>query len=146
MHRFYLPPEHCLYPQDICQSMRIDRSLGIEDLRHVPMNALIMFGWLPIIRPECGLQILSPSCPILQPDQIGMSIFLTSPAYLLAIPAVLRGWRQRIVIGSLLSILLIAILNFQPFIQRRALNWRSRSLRVRWWLTSSCHLYPLQIL
>jgi hypothetical protein len=113
----YLPPEHCLYPQDICQSMRIDRSLGIEDLRHVPMNALIMFGWLPIIRPECGLQILSPSCPILQPDQIGMSIFLTSPAYLLAIPAVLSGWRQRIVIGSLLSILLIAILNLMHFSQ-----------------------------
>jgi len=113
----YLPPQHCLFPQDFCDTLKIDRSLGIEDIGHIPLNALIMFGWLPIFRPECGLQILNPDCPILQPDQIGMSIILTSPAYLLAIPAVIWGWRRRLVIGSVLAIVPIAILNLMHFSQ-----------------------------
>ena len=113
----YLPPEHCLYPADICASLQIDRTLGIEDLGHVPLNALIMFGWLPIYRPECGLQLLSPECPLLQPDQIGMSILLTSPALLLAVPVLIVGWRRRLVMGSALAIGAIALLNLMHFSQ-----------------------------
>ena len=113
----YLPPEHCLYPQAVCESLKIDRSLGIEDIGHIPLNALIMLGWLPIVRPECGLQILDPACPVLQPDAIGMSVVLTSPAYLLAIPLLIRGWRRRIVAGSALAILAIAVVNLMHFSQ-----------------------------
>ncbi len=113
----YLPPEHCLYPADFCAGLEIDRSLGIEDVGHVPLNALIMLGWLPVFQPECGLQILNPDCPILKPDQIGMSVLLTSPAYLLAIPMVVVGWRRRIVLGSVLAVGAIAIINLMHFSQ-----------------------------
>lgn len=113
----YLPPEHCLFPQALCDSLKIDRSLGIEDIGHIPINALIMLGWLPIFRPECGLQILDPACPVLQPDAIGMSVLLTSPAYLLAIPLLITGWRRRIVAGSALAILAIAVVNLMHFSQ-----------------------------
>ncbi len=46
-----------------------------------------------------------------------MSILLTSPAYLLGIPAVIYGWRRRIVAGSLLAVLAISILNLMHFSQ-----------------------------
>jgi len=115
----YLPPKpgECLFGVDFCASLKIDRSLGIEDLGHVPLNALIMFGWLPIVRPECGFQLLSQECALLAPDQIGMSILLTSPAYLLAIPVLIAGWRRRLVVGSALAIVAIALLNLMHFSQ-----------------------------
>ena len=46
-----------------------------------------------------------------------MSILLTSPAYLLAIPAVLFGWRRRLVAGSVLAVGAIAVLNLMHFSQ-----------------------------
>jgi hypothetical protein len=117
----YVPPlppvNHCPFTLDFCAGLNIDRTLGIEDVGHVPLNALIMFGWPPIIRPECGLQLLNPDCALVRPDQIGMSILLTSPAYLLAIPAVLYGWRRRLVAGSILAIGAIALLNLMHFSQ-----------------------------
>jgi hypothetical protein len=66
-----------------------------EDLRYVPQNLGIMLGWLPIVRPECGLSLLDPNCPLVQPDPIGMSLLLTSPGYLLAGGLVLRRRRRR---------------------------------------------------
>jgi hypothetical protein len=120
----YLPPNpdqpmplHCEIAPDFCAGLKIDRSLGIEDIGHIPLNALIMFGWPPIIRPDCGLQILNPDCALARPDQIGMSILLTSPAYLLGIPAVIYGWRRRLVAGSLLAVLAITVVNLMHFSQ-----------------------------
>jgi len=46
-----------------------------------------------------------------------MSVLLTSPAYLLAIPVALANWRNRIVIGSLLAIGAIAFINLMHFSQ-----------------------------
>jgi hypothetical protein len=105
----YMPPD-----------LQIDTSLGIEDIRHIPINLLIMFGWLPDILPkgaDCGLSLLNPDCPIARPSQIGMSILLTSPAYLLAVPLVIRHWRHRLVMGSVLAVVSIAILNLMHFSQ-----------------------------
>jgi hypothetical protein len=106
----YLPPtpENCPigFPQNFCAGLEINRSLGIEDLGHVPLNALIMFAWTPL-NTDAGIR----------PDQIGMSILLTSPAYLLAIPALIFGWRRRIVAGSALAIAAIALLNLMHFSQ-----------------------------
>jgi hypothetical protein len=65
-----------------------------EDVRYVPQNLGIMLGSLPIVRPECGLSLLDPSCPLLQPDPIGMSLLLISPGYLLAGGLVLRRRRR----------------------------------------------------
>jgi hypothetical protein len=46
-----------------------------------------------------------------------MSILLTSPAYLLIIPALLAFWRRRVVAGAALSILVIALINLAHFSQ-----------------------------
>jgi hypothetical protein len=46
-----------------------------------------------------------------------MSIFLTSPAYLLAVPVIAAGWRRRLVMGSVLAIVAIALLNLAHFSQ-----------------------------
>jgi hypothetical protein len=100
--------------------MAINTSYGIEDLRHIPLNLWIMLAWPPTLLPngtDCGLSLLRQACPIAQPSPIGMSLLLTSPAYLLAVPALLRGRRERLVIGSTLAVLAIAVLNLMHFSQ-----------------------------
>ena len=46
-----------------------------------------------------------------------MSVLLTSPAYLLAVPVVVKMWRQRLVAGSVLAIVAIAVVNLMHFSQ-----------------------------
>jgi hypothetical protein len=46
-----------------------------------------------------------------------MSILLTSPAYLLMIPVLLRMWRRRLVAGAALAVLSIALLDLMHFSQ-----------------------------
>jgi hypothetical protein len=103
----YMPPGY-----------EINTSLGIEDIGHIPLNLLIMLGWPPVFDANC-LTLISkpPACAILKPDQIGMSILLTSPAYLLAVPVVVKMWRQRLVAGSVLAIVGIAVVNLMHFSQ-----------------------------
>jgi len=105
----YMPP-----------GFEINTNLGIEDVGHIPLNLLIMLGWPPDILPkgaECGVSLLSKGCPLLQPSTIGMSLLLTSPAYLLAIPLVVKHWRKRIVIGSTLAVVCVAFVNLMHFSQ-----------------------------
>jgi hypothetical protein len=90
---------------------------ALQDLRYIPQNLLIMAAWLPEVRPECGLALLDQGCPLLQPDRLGMSIFLTSPAWLLAIPVVVEGWRRRLVLGSTLAIATVMLVNVMHFSQ-----------------------------
>ena len=56
-------------------------------------------------------------CPLAVPNDIGMSILLTSPAYLLALPAVGRFRASRVVAGSAIAVLFIAIVNLMHFSQ-----------------------------
>ena len=56
------------------------------------------------------------SCPIALPRDIGMSILLTSPAYLLAVPALI-GHRSRLVAGAFLAVVAIAFVNLLHFSQ-----------------------------
>jgi len=113
----YLPPADCVNPADFCAGLKIDRSLGIEDVGHLPLNTLIMLAWPPVYQPECGFQLLNPECAGISPDPIGMSVFLASPAYLLAIPMAFAGWRRRLVAGSGLAIIAIAVINLMHFSQ-----------------------------
>jgi hypothetical protein len=116
----YLPPlpphNACPFTLEFCSTLRIDRSLGIEDIGHVPLNALIMFAWPPIIQPACGLSLVQP-CPVVAPSPIGMSILLTSPAYLLAVPMAIAGYRRRLVAGAVLAVVAIAFVNLMHFSQ-----------------------------
>ena len=100
---------------------------AIEDPRYIPQNAAIMLGQPPLTPllddPACageavGLtSLLDPQCPLLRPDPIGMSILLTSPAYLLMIPVLRRDWRRRIVAGAALAVLSIALIDLMHFSQ-----------------------------
>jgi hypothetical protein len=102
----YMPP-----------GMEINTDYGIEDVRHVPLNLVIMLLWPPQIDANCGLALLSEQCALLRPDRIGMSLLLTSPAYQLALPLVIRRARDPIVAGAALAIGAIALLNLMHFSQ-----------------------------
>jgi hypothetical protein len=73
----------------------IHRDWAIEDIRYIPQNAVIMLGWLPVLRPECAPAPLDRRCPLLSPDPLGMSLLLTSPGYLLLTGLALRPRRAR---------------------------------------------------
>ena len=98
-----------------------------EDPRYIPQNIGIMLGALPVSPllddPACALEPLTlgslfdRACPILQPDPLGMSLLLTSPAYLLALPVLLSDWRRRLVAGAALAVLAVALADLMHFSQ-----------------------------
>ena len=105
----------------------VNPAWGIEDVRYVPQNARIMLLWPPetplLDDPACATEAIGPAslfdrdCPLFRPDPLGMSILLTSPAYLLMLPVLLRSWRRRLVAGAALAVLAIAIVDLMHFSQ-----------------------------
>jgi hypothetical protein len=107
----------------------------IEDLRYLPQNFGIMFlngpVWLPTevpsalgrggplcTDPSMVRGLFNPDCPLVLPKDTGMSILLTSPAYLLALPALRWGFgMSRLVTGAGLAILIVAFVNLMHFSQ-----------------------------
>ena len=108
---------------------------AIEDPRYIPQNLGIMLFSLPLFAPdtwpdslrvttdafctEAGAArgLFDVSCPLAVPNDIGMSVLLTSPAYLLAIPALGRFRTSRLVAGATIAVLLVAIVNLMHFSQ-----------------------------
>ena len=105
----------------------INPEWGIEDVRYIPQNAGVMLATPPqsplLDDPACSVArieldaLFDRDCPLLRPDSLGMSLLLTSPAYLLMLPVLLRSWRRRIVAGAALAILSIAIVDLMHFSQ-----------------------------
>jgi hypothetical protein len=95
---------------------------AIEDPRYIPQNLRLMLFGLPEILPACdgpetARRLFDAACPFVRPRADGVSLLLTTPALLLAVPAV-RGWgRGRLVTGAILAIVLIALLNLMHFSQ-----------------------------
>jgi hypothetical protein len=106
---------------------------SIEDARYLPQNLGIMFLSTPALNPaaipssvgagaalcvEPGAVrgLFDLACPLALPRDVGMSVLLTSPAYLLMIPALIAG-RSRLVAGGFLAIVAIAIVNLMHFSQ-----------------------------
>jgi hypothetical protein len=101
---------------------------AIEDPRYIPQNAVIMLAWPPktplASEPACARRpapaglglLLDRECPMIRPDPLGMSLILTSPAYLLALAA-LRSRRRRMVAGAGLAVAAIAIFDLMHFSQ-----------------------------
>ena len=94
---------------------------AIEDLRYIPQNLALLVGGLPSILPACApgavRGLFDAACPYVIPRDIGMSLLLTSPAYLLALPA-LRGLaRARVVTGAGIAIAGIIVINLMHFSQ-----------------------------
>ncbi len=90
---------------------------GIEDLRYIPQNLALVLFRLPQVHLSCGLGILDPTCGTVQPDPVAMSLILTSPAYLLALPALRAIRRDRLVAGAALAVLLVALADLAHFSQ-----------------------------
>jgi len=105
---------------------------NIEDARYLPQNLGIMFGSAPALfptavpssvgvghalctAPDAVRGLFDPDCPIAMPRDVGMSLILTSPAYLLVLPA-FRG-RSRLVAGAFLATVAIALVNLMHFSQ-----------------------------
>ena len=106
-----------------------------EDPRYLPQNLGIMLLSGPEIlpdrlrdtlgtidRPLCTEPgatrgLFDPACPLALPRDTGMSILLTSPAFLLAIPAFFDVRRRRVVVGASLAILLVSVANLMHFSQ-----------------------------
>ena len=91
---------------------------AIEDLRYLPQNLALMFGALPDVGPGCGSGggLFDPSCALLRPNPVGMSILLTSPGWLLALAA-LRRPRARWAAGALLAVGAIVVFDLMHFSQ-----------------------------
>ena len=94
---------------------------SIEDIRYIPHNLALMLAGAPDVMPDCPpgdvRSLFSATCPIIVPRTVGMSVLLTSPAYLLAIPALLRMRRSRLIAGAAVAVAAIAAANLMHFSQ-----------------------------
>jgi hypothetical protein len=108
---------------------------AVEDPRYLPGNARIMFLLAPDVLPthlpdSLGINdtpvcqdpaatrgLFDIDCPLAVPSDVGMSVLLSSPAFLLMLPA-LRGYgRRRLVTGAALATLLVVLVNLMHFSQ-----------------------------
>ena len=94
---------------------------AIEDPRYIPQNLGIALLGVPEILPPCEPGAVrgwfDPACPYAVPKDVGMSVLLTSPAWLLAIPAIRLYGRSRIVTGAAIAIAAIGFVNLMHFSQ-----------------------------
>jgi len=94
---------------------------SLQDVRYIPQNLGILLGGLPDVMPGCAAGVAreiwsTAGCSWLVPRPVGMSLLLTSPAWLLAAGA-LPLLRDRRVAGGLLATLVIAVANLMHFSQ-----------------------------
>jgi hypothetical protein len=97
------------------------------DPRYVPQNLAIMLLEPPKLDRQCAVVPLQRDCPdrsslTLVPDPLGMSLLLTSPAWLLMLPALRRPRnalvpRSDLVVGCALAIGAIALVDLMHFSQ-----------------------------
>ena len=108
---------------------------AIEDPRYLPQNFGIMFLNTPVFEPtvvpsalgtgdplctapDAVRGLFNRDCPLVLPQDTGMSLLLVSPAYLLVLPALRWGYgHSRLVTGAAIAVLLIAFFNLMHFSQ-----------------------------
>jgi hypothetical protein len=108
---------------------------AIEDPRYLPQNFGIMFLSTPVFEPtvvpsalgtggplcttpDAVRRLFDRDCPLVLPRDTGMSVLLTSPAYLLVLPALRWGYgHSRLVTGAALAIVVVAFVNLMHFSQ-----------------------------
>jgi hypothetical protein len=108
---------------------------AIEDPRYLPQNFGIMFLNTPVFEPtvvpsalgtggplcttpDAVRGLFNRDCPLVLPQDTGMSVLLTSPAYLLVLPALRWGYgHSRLVTGAALAIVVVAFVNLMHFSQ-----------------------------
>jgi hypothetical protein len=101
--------------------LNYNQDWAIEDPRYIPQNLGIALFGLPKILPACeaggARGLFDPACPWIVPRDVGMSVLLTSPAWLLALPALREYGRSRLVTGAAVAVAAIAFVNLMHFSQ-----------------------------
>jgi hypothetical protein len=134
-HIFH-PGYQFLYEQEagFYTTLGYNLSWALEDPRYIPQNLGIMLFSTPAIEPSiypAGLGggralctdpamirgLFERDCPLALPLDTGMSVILTSPAFLFALPALRRYGRSRAVTGAALAVVIIAVVNLMHFSQ-----------------------------
>ena len=134
-HIFH-PGYQFLYEQEagFYTTLGYNLSWALEDPRYIPQNLGIMLFSTPAIEPSiypAGLGggralctdpamirgLFERDCPLALPRDTGMSVILTSPAFLFALPALRRYGRSRAVTGAALAVVIIAVVNLMHFSQ-----------------------------
>jgi hypothetical protein len=129
---WFNPTYETLYQQEATfyTFLHYNSAWSIEDIRYIPANLPLMLVGPPDVLPTVlpfGRQLcdaahpvrgwLDAGCPIVAPRQEGMGLLLTSPAWVFALGALRRiGW-NRLLTGSVLAVLLIAVVNLAHFSQ-----------------------------
>ena len=108
---------------------------AVEDPRYLPGNAAIMFLTGPELFPtqlpdslgvrddpvctEPGAErgLFDIDCPLAVPRDIGMSVLLTSPVWLLGLAALRRYGRSRLVTGAAIATVVVVVVNLMHFSQ-----------------------------
>jgi hypothetical protein len=94
---------------------------AIEDPRYLVQNLPLAVAGLPSILPPCDPGVardwFASSCPVVAPRDVGMGLFLSSPAWLLAFGAIRWVGRDRLVTGAAIAVALIAIVDLMHFSQ-----------------------------
>ena len=68
--------------------------------------------------PDAVRGLFTRTCPLVLPRDTGMSVLLTSPAYVLIAPALRWGYgHSRLVTGSAIAVVVIAFVNLMHFSQ-----------------------------
>jgi hypothetical protein len=127
------PAYEYLYHLELGYPFGYHADWAIEDIRYVPQNLGIFLLNGPLMLPQTlpmrteqlcaegqARGLFDVSCPLAMPDPFGMSILLTSPAYLLAPFAYLRTRARgldRAVVGATLAVVAIAFVNLMHFSQ-----------------------------
>jgi hypothetical protein len=126
------PAYDYLYHIELAYPFGYHADWSITDLRYIPQNLGIMLfnqpWWMASAdangRALCTVGtargLFDPACPLAIPNPIGMSLILTSPAYLVAplawLPARLRRL-DRATVGATIAVLGIAVVNLMHFSQ-----------------------------
>ena len=104
-------------PRYLLQNLGI-ALFGVPDLlpAHLP-DALAIAPIAVCTEPGAVRGLFDVACPLALPLDTGMSVLLTSPAYLLAIPVLGSFGRRRAVTGALIAVAAVAAVNLMHFSQ-----------------------------
>jgi hypothetical protein len=110
-------------------------SWAVEDPRYIPQSLGVALFGLPDVLPRtlpdslavdpvlvctgpgAARGLFDLACPLAVPRDTGMSILLTSPAYLLAVPMIARYGRSRLATGAVIAIVAVSVVNLMHFSQ-----------------------------
>jgi hypothetical protein len=130
--QLFNPAYDYLYRLELFYPLGYNPDWSLTDIRYIPQNFGIMFfnqpWWLAstgdggqtLCTAGAARGLFDPACPWAIPNPVGMSLILTSPAYLIApfswLPARLRRL-DRATAGATIAVVGIAVVNLMHFSQ-----------------------------